>query len=158
MHFVHATAVKSLVWLVALVIPAEAMPRFGCSCAQASSTVVSKSTQPRCPHCAVPIQQPRTCCQPSNSAQPGRSSNCCCHQKNLAVADPCGCGNAQPTNSSTPVTSNPADALSKHVGFDNNIISVIDQGPPGYEYQAAHPADALRTVSERLSTLCRLVI
>jgi hypothetical protein len=143
-------AVRALVWLIALLVPAEAMPMPGCGCG-------GKPSQ------QLPVS--RKCCGKSAkgcccSAKAKAAGNCCCCRKGARnSAGNCQCAK----NDSAPVqapgqSQSPTDSVkllaSTAMPWAVDLPVPAAVRPP----TIGQPSFADQTSLERLSSLCRLVV
>jgi len=157
MSSVRTIFAKGMIWAVALLIPVEAIPKVGCTCAQAGATTSFAREAPRCPHCATRDKTQRGGCNQSGNHQQG-PAGCCCHQKNTLASEDCRCGMAETPTPNLPASNNLSDVETKGVAFCAVLMTAVVDCLPIPVFTTEQHVPTSSTSLERLSTLCRLVI
>ncbi len=157
MAFHRKLSVQSLVWLAALMLPAQAFPA-ACTCGQVSKAalapVSNKATMPSCPHCRA--RGAHACCR--------GGSCCCCCGKAGSVCHGRGChcvrSTSRPVPDSTPAPSPTSTTKSPTSAAAFGGPATADVATAQTAFTAAHQHAILFAagVPDRLAVLCRLVI
>lgn len=175
MQFCNGTIAKVLVWLAAILVPAEALPSMACDCgsrssqlAEAKSGQANTSHAAKCPHCTSRLSRQRSCCREGGFATHGsccgaKSACSCCKGGQGSHAGMCQCAASKSTPVSVPVPGNSrtdenakSSAAATCLG---GLTTFAALAPPAASAGAEHqPAQHCLRVCERLSILCRLVI
>lgn len=168
-------AAKALVWLAALLIPAETMPLAGCACGSnpgklapgSTSGCKQKGPAASCPHCQAKLKSESACCKArgveaaSHSAGGccGTKATCCCSKGTATKGLECLCSASHPVPTPAPVPNDsPSDSAKS---LTASVVATVLAGValPGVQSRAVEPSSLSgKTSLERLSTLGRLVI
>jgi hypothetical protein len=148
MTFRKNITVRVLVWLTALLLPAEAMPGYNCGCMTNGAAAVQVHARPCCGKAGK-----RCCCGKVKGL-----GCCCCSKGKNRSASSCQCAKGGPARDQAPASTS-QDGTAKtlaaaHVSpaLAADAISAV---PPPATHLLFLPA---QTSLERLSTLCRLVV
>jgi hypothetical protein len=141
-------AVRTLVWLTAILLPAEAMTVYSCGCAAGDTVVVQSRVRQCCGKAGK-----RCCC----GKVKGQGGCCCCKGKSGSISS-CQCAKGGPAHDQAPST-NAKNQTAKTLvaahaapAADSQVVCL---DPPTAVHLLFMPA---QSSMERLSTLCRLVV
>ncbi len=175
MQFCNSITAKALVWLAAILLPAETLPSMACGCRCRTSPPAALKSSPadappaaKCSHCAAGSRTRHSCCGgiAASSAQnatccKSKGSCCCCKSGQGSHGSPCQCWVSKspapaplPNHSRTQNTKSSL-AASSAAGLSTAVVLVPAAAPARAEHQ---PALHCSSAPERLSILCRLVI
>ena len=167
-------AVRAVVWLAALLIPAEALPMADCGCGgncskQSVATIACKPLDAAsgCPCCRARLRSQHACCQARGVTAAdhragccgGRTTCCCCSKNAATKGQQCHCSQSHsvPAPVPAPGSSQPNGANSSNSSVAVAAVDLV--GLPVVQSRAAESFSLSGLTSlERLSTLCRLVI
>jgi hypothetical protein len=174
MRFYNRMTAKVLVWLAAILVPAESLPLMACGCgsqsprraavkpARADATPAAK-----CPHCTGGSQPRHSCCGATAASSPQRGSCCgangsCCCKGGLGSQGglcQCSANKSAPAPDPLPNDSRTDNTKSSLGSSSDTVAAVAVVVQSAVLAQAAQQPSLLGSTSlERLSTLCRLVI
>ena len=172
MGFHRKISVQALVWLAALLMPAQAVPA-ACSCGDHASKSAPVATAgggaaPSCPHCRAKSAAHACCKGKAAAAHPGccgGGANCrCCCGKSGSSSQGSGChcvhNNSAPAPDSAPSPSPTNTAKSPLATPSFGSVTTVAMFALQAAFAAAdqHPTLLASSAPERLSVLCRLVI
>ena len=138
--------VRTLVWLTALLLPAEALPIYGCGCGE-----------------KVPAAQARTrsCCgKAAGCCCCGKAAGrccCCCKGKNRSPAG-CQCAKGNRSSDQAPAPNNTQTETAKTLAAAQTIMAVDSAAAAAPSPAADFLISTGQTSLERLSALCRLIV
>lgn len=150
---------KTLVWLAAILVPAETMPSVFCCCGQDSSRAVSRKSVPKCPHCK-PVA---SCC----AAKASRPGGCCCAGKASCCkhclgsrSEVCQCSVKAPEQAPSPATN--GSTANSRTATDLAVAAFISVPSAHSDLFSAHAAATPSLLGangvELLHAICRLTI
>lgn len=148
----NSIAVRFLVWVAALLIPAEAMPMLGCGCAGGGAVAADPVRKASCCRkgtaqccCQGKSQSLQgCCCCPSGKSSP--TSGCRCAKNHSAPTPAPGPNNTQTETAKTLASAHASPAIHAIATTVVGSLDIHFLSLPG------------QTSLERLNSLCRLVV
>jgi hypothetical protein len=171
MGFHRKISVQALVWLAALMLPAQAIPA-ACSCGDhasqsASATAPGSAAVPSCPHCRAK-NAAHACCKGKAGAGHtccggGANCRCCCGKGGTGCqGNECHCvhSNPRPAPESTPspAPTNTAKSPLSTPALGNVSAVLFFTAQAAFTAAHEHPTLLVSSALDRLTALCRLVI
>ena len=177
-RFLNSISAKVVVWLAAVLVPAETLPLMACDCGshsprptQTGLGCTAAASVTACQHCNVGSRARHSCCgsAAASSASPGSccaakgSCSCCSKDGARSPGGPCQCS----ANDSAPAPAAPLPGDSRTDNTKSSVstssfgglTAVVILVPSAAAARADQQPTLLgSTVPERLSVLCRLVI
>jgi hypothetical protein len=174
MRFSNSITAKVLVWLAAILVPAQTLPLMACDCGSHSPRSMAVKADradaapaAKCPHCTSGSRPRHSCCggTAASSGQHGSccgaKGSCCCKGGLGSHGGPCLCSVNKSAPAPDPLPSNSrTDNTKSSLGSSSDTVATVAVVVPSVVLaQAAQQPSLLGSTSlERLSTLCRLVI
>jgi hypothetical protein len=174
-RFLNSITAKVIVWLAAVLVPAETLPRMVCACgnhapgpSQAAVGCAGAGSVAACPHCNVAERSPHSCCG-SSAASHARSDccaaqgacSCCCTSGAHSDGTSCQCARDDSAPAPAPLPGDSRTDTTKSsvsVSSFTGPTAVVLPVPSADARADQHPAFLGSSAPERLSVLCRLVI
>jgi hypothetical protein len=171
MRLFNGITAKVLVWLAAILVPADALPLMACGCgSHAPGSACRADARPaaKCPHCNSTSRPQKSCCGSTAVASTeqgsccGAKGSCCCCKGTLgSEGSLCLCAVKKSAPASAPLPGNSRTDNTKSVstcsfgGLAAAMVLVRPTTPARADQQATLLCSS---APERLSILCRLVI
>ena len=175
MRFCNTITAKILVWLAAILVPAEALPMMACDCGNHSpqpaalkSGRADAAPAAKCAHCATRLRTQPSCGGTAVSSAQHKCCcgdgpcHCCCSNGGLGShGGPCRCAANKSVPAPDPLPSNSrTDNTKSSLGSSSGIVATVAVlvSSRVLAHSAQQPCLLACTSLERLSALCRLII